>query len=329
MAVAAESAAPRWRIMLPWQPQAQFAGFYVAADKGIFAAHGLDVELVHLERGDDLFAAMKSGERVAVASPLVAALQVRDKGVAAVNIIQIGRRSSILLVARASSGIKQCSDLNTPRRDGTRRRVAVWDTANFGVAPRLWLNRDRVNVEIVPLYAGVDLFLWDAVDAISVMDYNEFYELLQAGFRSDELCRIRLSETPFDFPEDGLYVDSGLLASSPGECEKLAAAVAEGMRLACRDKPAALGMVRRRIEAVRGKFDFSHQSWMIGTYFENAAPDRAGFGVLPRDKFNTVTRALLRGKVIATAPRYDEFTAEMAVDPAAAPVSAANRGGLR
>src|SRR5262245_59939903 len=49
------------RLMLQWIPQSQFAGYYVASEKGIFREHGLEVEIIsggpdldpirHLEEG--------------------------------------------------------------------------------------------------------------------------------------------------------------------------------------------------------------------------------------------------------------------------------------
>lgn len=45
-ASAAENALKKASLMPLWSPQAQFAGYYVALDKGIFARHGIDLEIL-------------------------------------------------------------------------------------------------------------------------------------------------------------------------------------------------------------------------------------------------------------------------------------------
>jgi NitT/TauT family transport system substrate-binding protein len=45
MSAMAASAADKVTLQLKWVTQAQFAGYYVAKDKGIYEKHGLDVTI--------------------------------------------------------------------------------------------------------------------------------------------------------------------------------------------------------------------------------------------------------------------------------------------
>ena len=44
-----------------WEPQAQFSGYYVALDKGIYARHGIDLKILRAGPGHSPTEALKKG----------------------------------------------------------------------------------------------------------------------------------------------------------------------------------------------------------------------------------------------------------------------------
>ena len=106
----AASAADKLTLQLKWVTQAQFAGYYVAADKGYYAEEGLDVTIK--PGGPDVSPVQVSagGGADVVNEWMPSALESREKGVKLVNIAQPFKSSGMVLTCRKESGIKSPAD---------------------------------------------------------------------------------------------------------------------------------------------------------------------------------------------------------------------------
>ena len=103
-------AADKVTIQLKWVTQAQFAGYYVAQDKGYYQAAGLDVTIK--PGGPDIAPpqVIAGGGADVIIDWMPSALASREKGVALVNIAQIFKKSGMMLTCRKDSGIKSPAD---------------------------------------------------------------------------------------------------------------------------------------------------------------------------------------------------------------------------
>src|SRR6478752_2290885 len=97
-------------IQLKWVTQAQFAGYYVAKDKGFYKDAGIDI--VIKPGGPDLAPpqVIAGGGADVIVEWMPAALASREKGVPLVNIAQPFKRSGMMLTCRAETGIKTPAD---------------------------------------------------------------------------------------------------------------------------------------------------------------------------------------------------------------------------
>ena len=106
-------------MQLQWVTQAQFAGYYVALDKGWYREEGIDLTI---KPGGpdltpvDLVASGKSHFGTSLLADLCVAIQ---KGKEVISISQIQQKNGLLLIAKKSSGIKQAKDF-------AGKRVGVW-----------------------------------------------------------------------------------------------------------------------------------------------------------------------------------------------------------
>ena len=87
-------------LQLQWAPQAQFAGYYMALEKGFYRDHGLEVEIVPGGPAIDPVGALKSGKADFATSFLSGAMTAAAEGVPLVNVAQVVNRSSLMIVAR-------------------------------------------------------------------------------------------------------------------------------------------------------------------------------------------------------------------------------------
>src|SRR5277367_3821600 len=97
-------------VRLKWFNQAQFAGFYVAQDKGYYKAAGLDV---NIQPGGPDFPAVQmiaGGNEQFGVTGADQILIARSKGVPVVALAVIYRRNPFVLFSLAKSGIKTPAD---------------------------------------------------------------------------------------------------------------------------------------------------------------------------------------------------------------------------
>ena len=94
-------------IQLKWVAQAQFAGYFVAKEKGFYKEAGLDVTIK--PGGPDVAPpqVIAGGGADVVVDWMPSALASREKGVPLVNISQTFKRPGLELTSRADTGIKK------------------------------------------------------------------------------------------------------------------------------------------------------------------------------------------------------------------------------
>ena len=110
LAVQSAAAADAVTIQLKWVTQAQFAGYFVAKDKGLYEAEGLDVTIN--PGGPDISPpqVIVGGGADVIINWMPSALASREKGVPLVNIAQPFKRSGMMLTCRKKTGIKGPQD---------------------------------------------------------------------------------------------------------------------------------------------------------------------------------------------------------------------------
>ena len=97
-------------LQLKWVTQAQFAGYFVAKDKGYYDKVGLDVTIKPGSPDIAPTQVIAGGGADVIIDWMPAALATREKGVPLVNIAQIFKRSGMMLTCRKDSGIKTPAD---------------------------------------------------------------------------------------------------------------------------------------------------------------------------------------------------------------------------
>ena len=160
-----------------WFPQAQFAGYYMAQELGIYNKCGLDVVFQYKPPQRTLISVLTDKNADFVTDFLSSGIKMRSNGMKVVNIGQISQRSALVFVARKSSGIKKLEDING-------KKVGIWMT-DFQEVPKALLEKHKIKAEIIPVVSGIELFLCRGIDVIAVMWYNEYHELLSSGINED------------------------------------------------------------------------------------------------------------------------------------------------
>ncbi len=283
-----------------WRPQAQFAGFYTAYEKGLYRKYGIDLTVLRGGPDRPAGAALAARQADFVTLFLSEAIQLRDNRVRLINIGQLMQRSGFMLVAKAGSGIAAPRDLQN-------RKVSLW--TSFQVQPSAFFRKYGVTVKPVAQGETVNLFLRGGVDAASAMWYNEYYTLLNSGLNEEDLTTFFLDRHGLNFPEDGIYVLEETFRRDRTLCDGFVAASLEGWRYAFDHPEEALDIVMGYVQKANVATNRPHQRWMLARMRDLIGPKDSSIpmGVLPRQDFLTVARELYRAGLTAGVPSYGEF----------------------
>ena len=137
-----------------WTSQCQFAGYYVAQEKGFYADAGLEVEIKQPSTSKPAIEYLKSGESQIITMQLAQALCEMGKGAPLVNILQTSQQSSLLLVSRQP--VKDIRDLRG-------KRIGCWKT-NFAVTAQAADHILSLQIEWIPFIQNINLFISGAID---------------------------------------------------------------------------------------------------------------------------------------------------------------------
>lgn len=198
-------AADKVTLQLKWVTQAQFAGYYVAKAKGFYDEAGLDVEIK--PGGPDIAPpqVIAGGGADVIIDWMPSALASREKGVPLVNIAQPFKRSGMMLTCRAETGIKAPADFKG-------KTLGVWFFGNE--YPFLsWMSQLGIatqgggdGVTVLKQGFNVDPIIQKQADCISTMTYNEYWQVIDAGLKPEDLVVFKYEDQGVATLEDGLYV---------------------------------------------------------------------------------------------------------------------------
>jgi NitT/TauT family transport system substrate-binding protein len=285
-----------------WLPQAQFAGYYVAFEKGFYRKHGIDLKI--LKGGPDFPAAEMLGKKRTdfTSMFLSEAIQQRGNKIQLVNIGQLMQRSGFILVAKKGSGISKPSDLKN-------KKVSMWP--NFQVQPRAFFRKHGIEVKSVSQGATVNLFLRGGVDAASAMWYNEYHTIISSGINEDELTTFFFDRYGLNFPEDGIYVLKETYERDREICCKFVKASLAGWKYAFENPDEATDIVMKYIKEAHAGGNRVHQRWMLARMKDLMQPvdPKTPFGALNGKDYETVAGELQKSGLLQATLPFGEFYA--------------------
>ena len=303
-------------LQLKWVTQAQFAGYYVALDKGFYEAQDLNVTIK--PGGPDIAPpqVMAGGGADVMVDWMPSALAAREKGLALVNIAQPFKASGMMLTCRADSGVKTPADFKG-------KTLGVWFGGNeypfltWMATLGLPTTGGADGVEVLKQGFNVDPLLQKQAACISTMTYNEYWQLIEAGMKPEELITFKYEDEGVATLEDGLYVMEDKLAD-PAFVDKMARFVKasmEGWKYAEEHPDEAAEIVLDHDET--GAQTEEHQKRMMS---EVAKLTAGSDGALDPADYDRTVKILMAGgsdPVISKAPEgaWSHAVTDMALKP--------------
>ncbi len=190
-------------LQLKWVADAQFAGYYVAKDKGFYKDAGLDVTIKPGGPDVNPEQVLAGGGADVVIDWMPSALATREKGSPVVNIAQPFKRSGLELTCRSDSGVKTPAEF-------PGHTLGVWFYGNeypfLAWMAKLGIKTDGPpGVTVLKQGFNVDPLLQKQAACISTMTYNEYWQLIEAGMKPAQLVVFNYTDEGVATMEDGLY----------------------------------------------------------------------------------------------------------------------------
>lgn len=296
---AAEQAPTALKLALQWRPQSQFAGYYMARDKGFYRDAGIDVTLLHGNAKQGALQMLGDGQ-AELATALLADALVKAPQFALVT--QVIRRSNLMLIGWKDEGIIDAASL-----DG--RRVS-YGNDGAALAFAAFFAKQGVRPLAIPQHYSIKLFLQHGVAACSAMEYSEYHLLTQAGVDFSRVTTFLMRDYGLGFPEDGLYARSDWITGHRDVALALRRATLAGWRYAREHREETLDAVIAEARRAKQPVNRPHERWMLEHVLESVfvAGERAEqLGTLSQAEFESSAQALQGAGFIKALPSFPRF----------------------
>ena len=235
-----------------WTPQSQFAGYYVAQEKGFYKEAGVEVDFQHPSVSYSALNRLMEGSSDMITTQLTQAMIAIDRGIPMAHVLQTSQKNGLVLLGRSDS-IRTIEDLR-------KKKVGVWK-AGFGELAYIMDAELRLGIKWIPFLEGTNLFISGAIDATLAMSYNEYLQIRVSGH--EDKIPIRLSDIGYDYPEDGLYVSLDFYRRYPEKVKAFVEASRKGWEWAHEHPEEALDIVMKWAEKEQVHTNRIFQRWML------------------------------------------------------------------
>ena len=220
-----------------WTAQAQFAGYYVAQEMGFYKDAGIEVEIVHPSATLSAMNRIRRNESQATTLQLCQAMEVIDSGIPLVNILQTSMNNGMVIVSRR--------DADPLSQKGAR--VGIW-SVGFGQLAICMSLKDGLDYDWIRFASNVNLFIKGALDATLAMSYNEYYQIVQAGYELNDSNVYRFCDHGYNVQEDGVYMTRDYYEKHKDQARKFAEASRRGWEWAAEHPEETLEIVMRYVQ---------------------------------------------------------------------------------
>lgn len=290
------------RFMPAWIPQAQFAGFYMAQEKGFYAEEGLDIEIIDLSISSSTnpMEELANGGIDICTAQLVQAMIARSKGCPAVNILQTSQNNSLICISHTP--VKSVSDL-----DGLR--IARWKSGH-GEHADMACREYGVHPKWEYTLSGINLFISRAVDAMIAYRFSEYLQLLFAKGDIPAENVIDFGEVGFNFPEDAVFTSESFYNEHKDAVEKFVRASIRGWQYAAAHRDETVDVVTRYARKNHNNTNRAMQKMMLDEVLNAQVDKNAGvatFSHIDMESFGLMNEELSAIELIDKPLNYNDF----------------------
>lgn len=281
-----------------WTAQAEFAGYYVAKEKGFYKDAGLDVKIQHPTLTSSVYHRLATNECDAGMFSLMSAIDIISNGTPLVNIFQTSMNNSYFIISRWGKN----------PAEHKRQRVAVYVSEPNYLASIL-NHEKKMNFRWVYYTSNINVFLSGAVDAMAAVAYHELLLLKQAGFEYDENSLYRFKDHGYNIQENGVYVKREYYQTHCDQVKRFAEASKRGWEWANTHQEEAVDIVMKYVKKEHVQTNRVIQKLMLQEILKLQVDSDSGkreYRVRP-DMVKKACRLMLNSRRIDREVTYNEL----------------------
>jgi len=223
-------------LQLQWKNQFEFAGFYAAKEKGFYALEGLDVEFKEFESGMNITNEVV-GHRVDYATSSSSVILDYLNAEPIVLLANFFKQSPLVLLTQ--------EDIKTPWDLKGKNVMGLVDSVHNTT---LLSMLDKFNVKQsdfknIPRNFAIDSFVKKEVDAISVFNTNEVYEVSKLGIKYNILNPAAFG---INFYDINLFTSKAELENNPKRVEAFRRASIKGWEYALKNHNEIVDLILKK-----------------------------------------------------------------------------------
>ncbi|MGE0850100.1 MAG: ABC transporter substrate-binding protein [Hyphomicrobiaceae bacterium] len=277
-------------VRLKWLPQAQFAGIYMAKEKGFYLAEGIDMTINPGGPNISAEALVAAGtDQFAQGGGVDSQVTSRAKNLPLVTIGIMHQKTPFVFISHADSGIKAVKDFKG-------KKVSVWFTgAQFVLYSMLAQNGlAQSDVTIQPQQVALTPFLDRQVDVVAATLYNEMNTIKA---RKVSVNIIAAEDSGITMPRDPLMTSEKVIQERPKLVQGFVNATLRGWKYAFQNKKETVDVLLR----IAPTLDRAHQEAMLVSAEEvtlAGAGKSQGIGYIDMPAVEKAHKVLLDNKAI-------------------------------
>jgi ABC-type nitrate/sulfonate/bicarbonate transport system substrate-binding protein len=279
----ARAKATKVSVQLKWLNQSQFAGFYVAAKRGLYGAAGLDVTLEPGGPDAPSLQRIASGSATFGVAGADQILLAREQGVDLVAIAVDYRQTPFVLMTRKSSGITTMKQL-------AGKKVGVKFGQSEEVTYRAMAAAAGIKgVHEVPVKFDLGPFLNGSMDAFPGYAINEVLAAREAGVPVNVIGPASVGVHLYG---DTLFTTGAMIRKHPDTVRAFVKATLAGWRWAAAHSAPAAALALQYDKTLK----LAHERAMMKASLPYLKPDAKPIGFMDTAGWTALEKILLRFK---------------------------------
>jgi NitT/TauT family transport system substrate-binding protein len=282
------------------------APYMLAADRGYFAAEGLNVTLDATPGGTaEAVTRVASGTYDASFADVNFLVDFNAKNPAKTlrSVYVVYNRSPLAIITLKKSGIAKPADLKgrslgAPAGDGAFRLFPLFSKVT-GIAIA------DVKTQTMDMRLREAMLIKGEVDAVTGFDSSVWFNLKGQGVKAEDVNFIYYGDYGLDLYSNSIVTTPQLMQEKPEVLKAFLRAVTKGYQDALADPKAAIDALQRRDGLIKPEIELERLQWLIKNQIVTAESREIGLGAVKADRFQRSLGAVAEAFGLSEAPKAD------------------------
>ncbi|MEC5399187.1 ABC transporter substrate-binding protein [Uliginosibacterium sp. H1] len=316
LAIGTSAAATPVKVTLNAPFDGSNAAFFLAQQRGYYAAEGLDVQFDPSGGSGEVATRIGSGAYDFGFGDINVLMEFNAKNPSAAGkaVYMLYYRSPLSVASFAKTGINKPADLNGRKLGG-----ALTDGA-FKLFPAYaelaGVKPETVKWEYGDLRLREVMLLKGDVDAVLGFDSTMYFSFVRQGIKPEDIKFLYYADIGLDIYGNGIVVSKKMLDSNPAAVKGFVAATAKGWRDAIANPGAAIAALKGKSALVDEKLEMAKLEWLIKNQIVTAESRADGMGGVRTDRMNKAIDTLTKAFALPVKPKLDEVFSSAFLPPA-------------